>query len=88
MCAIINKYDIHLDMTRSIEMLLDEKSITLLGKIPFEKLVVQAMAEGMSVSEYDPESEISMMIHRVDAFKFGGFLAGTDYPRQQPSAYS
>lgn len=62
MCAIINKYDIHLDMTRSIEMLLDEKSITLLGKIPFEKLVVQAMVEGMSISEYDPESEISMMI--------------------------
>ncbi len=25
---------------------------------------------------------------RVDAFKFEGFLAGTDYPRQRLSAYS
>jgi MinD superfamily P-loop ATPase len=58
--ALINKYDIHLETTGKIEVYLEEQSIPLLAKIPFEKKFVDAMIAGKSIMEYDPDqAEIS-----------------------------
>lgn len=58
-CAIINKHDIHPEMTLQIESYLNDQSILLLGKLPFDESVVKAMIEGQSIVEHDPESELS-----------------------------
>ena len=60
--AFINKFDIHQEVSNKIEAYLSEKSIPLLGKLPFDEVVVQAMIAGQSVPEYAPDSEISKTI--------------------------
>lgn len=61
--AIINKFDIHTGMSEEIERFLDAQSIPLLGKIPFDELVVRAMVAGQSIPEFEPGSEISRIIN-------------------------
>lgn len=61
--ALINKFDIHRKVADQIETYLSEKAIPLLGKLPFDEMVVQAMIAGKSVTEFAPDSEISKIIH-------------------------
>jgi len=71
--ALINKYDIHFTVTEEIEAFLEEKSIPLLGKIPFDKRMVEAMIEGKSNVEFDHKQEISTIIKsawkKLEGFK-------------------
>ncbi len=60
--ALINKYDIHPLSTKEIEEFLKEKSISLLGKIPFEERMVKAMVKGKTIIEFDDRCEISKVI--------------------------
>lgn len=60
--AIINKYDIHKEVSNEIANFLEARSIPLLGRIPFDTSVVQAMIEGKSITEYLPGSEISNIL--------------------------
>jgi len=61
-CALINKYDIHPAIADEIEIFLKEKSIPMLGKIPFDTKMVEAMIEGKSVIEFDDQLEVSHII--------------------------
>lgn len=54
--ALINKFDIHTDMTEQIENYLISSQVELLAKIPFEEGMVKAMILGKSIIEYDPDS--------------------------------
>jgi len=63
--AIINKFDIHTEVSMEIEAFLTEQSIPLLGKMPFDELVVHAMVAERSVPEYAPDSEISNIIRSI-----------------------
>jgi MinD superfamily P-loop ATPase len=58
--AVINKYDINLEITGRIEKFLEEKTIPLIGKIPFDKRLVDAMVAGKSIVEFDPQSELTV----------------------------
>ena len=49
---VVNKYDLNIDMTGKIEEYCKDKGISLIGKIPFDKSVVEAMVEGKTVMEY------------------------------------
>jgi MinD superfamily P-loop ATPase len=60
--AIINKFDIHEEVSKEIENFLEARSIPLLGKIPFDTAVVHAMIAGKSITEYLPGSDISKII--------------------------
>lgn len=63
--ALINKYDIHMEVSKEIEKFLFIQQIPLLGKIPFDESVVHAMIAGKSVTEYLPDSEISRIIRNA-----------------------
>lgn len=60
--ALINKFDIHSEVSKEIEEFLEVQSIPLLGKIPFDESVVRAMIAGQSVPEYDADSEFTRVI--------------------------
>ncbi len=60
--ALINKYDIHPEISEEIKLFLKEKSIPLLGEIPFDKSMVEAMVEGKSIVEFDDKLEISTIL--------------------------
>ena len=63
--ALINKYDIHPGISEEIKQFLKEKSIPLLGEIPFDKRMVEAMVEGKSIVEFDDKLEISTIMKGV-----------------------
>lgn len=48
---IINKYDLNLKMTQTIEDYCANNNISLLGKIPFDEEVVKAMVNGKTIME-------------------------------------
>jgi MinD superfamily P-loop ATPase len=49
---VINKYDLNQDMAKKIENYCNLENIELLGKIPFDKTVVEAVVKAQTVIEY------------------------------------
>jgi MinD superfamily P-loop ATPase len=49
---VINKHDLNPRMTEKIERYCDERGIGLLGRIGFDRSVVEAMVEGKTIIEY------------------------------------
>ncbi len=49
---IVNKYDLNLSMTDQIESMCQKRTVPLIGKLGFDKKVVEAMVEGKSIVEY------------------------------------
>lgn len=60
--VIINKFDLNTEMATQIEKYCDEQNIAVIAKLPFDKLVVDAMLNCQSVVEFAPKSEISKLI--------------------------
>ncbi len=65
MFAIINKYDINLEMSKEIKNFLTSESIQLLAELPFDIKMVEAMIESKSIVEYAPGSETSQLLKNV-----------------------
>ncbi len=49
---IVNKYDLNIDMTGRIQEYCKDNNIDLIGKIPFDKSMVEAMVQGKTIIEY------------------------------------
>ena len=63
--ALINKYDINSEVALEVETYLKRNNIPLLGRIPFDKKMVEAMVESKTIVEYSPDSEIAKTIKEV-----------------------
>lgn len=61
----INKYDLNLTMTETIEERARARNMMLLGRIPFDPLVVEAMVEGKNILEFRKESTTAGVIREV-----------------------
>jgi MinD superfamily P-loop ATPase len=55
----INKADLHPEGTAAIERFCQEEKIQVLGHLPFDTAVTEAMIQGRPVSAYRPDSAIS-----------------------------
>jgi len=62
--VIINKYDLNQKMTNDIERFCFINKITCIGKIPFNKEIVQAMIEGKIILEYS-NKKITKTIKKI-----------------------
>ncbi len=60
---IINKYDLNTEMSDKLEQYCQQEGIELAGKLPFDKIFVEATSQGKTILEYAPTSEIS---HKVE----------------------
>jgi MinD superfamily P-loop ATPase len=58
----VNMYDVNVDNTNKILSFCRENGICILGIIPFDSVVTQAMVNGKTVVEYSPESSVSREI--------------------------
>jgi len=63
--ALVNKYDINEDVTKEIEEYLADNNIELLGKLPFDKKMVEAMVNRKTITEYDGDNVISQELKIV-----------------------
>jgi MinD superfamily P-loop ATPase len=58
----VNMYDINEDNANKISKFCEENGVEVVGKIPFNPVVTEAMTNGKSVMEYSPESNVSREI--------------------------
>lgn len=65
--VVINKYDLDETCTQQIEAWCAEKNIPVVGKVPFDKRMVEAMINKQSISEYAPDSACALELQ--DALK-------------------
>jgi MinD superfamily P-loop ATPase len=63
--AVINRYDLNKEMAEKIEEYCKKEGVPLLGKIPFNPVITDAMVNGKSVIQYAPDSEISRSIREM-----------------------
>lgn len=63
--ALINKFDLNLELSQCITDYLKTKNIPLVAKIPFDKAMVHAMINKQTIVEYQPDSNISKEIKRL-----------------------
>ncbi|GJQ64169.1 MAG: (4Fe-4S)-binding protein [Melioribacteraceae bacterium] len=63
--AVINKYDINKNVAKDIVTFLNEKQIPVLAHIPFSESMVEAMTLGKTIMEYQPQSEIAVIIKEM-----------------------
>jgi MinD superfamily P-loop ATPase len=64
----VNKYDLNLKNTQVIEEYCQESNIKVIGKIPFDKIVIEALVKEMPVVEYSDSisaSEIRDLWNKV-----------------------
>ena len=72
----VNMYDINKDNTEKISSFCKENSIQVVGRIPFNRKVTEAMVNGKTIMEYAPESDVSKEIENIwkscrDSFNLG-----------------
>ena len=63
--AVINKYDINMEISGEIEHFFLEEDIRLIDKLPYDKIMVEAMIRGKTIVEYAYESEIANKIKKI-----------------------
>jgi len=61
----INKYDLNEEKTGEILEYCERNNLGLIGKIPFNPVVIRAMLEGKPVLEYAPQSDVSVELKKM-----------------------
>jgi MinD superfamily P-loop ATPase len=63
--VIINKCDLNLEMTGTLENNLKSEGIPVLGKIPFDDIMICALLEGKTMIEAEPHGKISNELNKI-----------------------
>ncbi|WP_421919266.1 ATP-binding protein [Marinifilum sp.] len=63
--AVINKWDINPEIAKQMESFFLTQGIQLLGKIPFNEEMVNAIVNQQSIVEFQPESDIALIISNM-----------------------
>ncbi|MEM1586741.1 MAG: hypothetical protein QXX99_00035 [Candidatus Bathyarchaeia archaeon] len=61
----VNMYDINLNNTERIERLCEENNVEVIGRIPFDLKVTEAVVNGKTIIEHSPESGVAEEIKRI-----------------------
>ena len=61
----VNKYDLNLENTEKIVEFCKSNGVEIVGKIPFDLVVTEAMVAGKPIVEYAPESRVAQTIKEV-----------------------
>jgi MinD superfamily P-loop ATPase len=60
--VIINKHDINPDMTEQIVSYCTESGVYVLGRIPFDSLMIHSMMALLTLPEFAPTSKIALLM--------------------------
>lgn len=63
--VIINKSDLNLLMTEKIKDWCEGNNIRVAGILAFDKKMVDAMVQGKTITEFDPENPISVELKKI-----------------------
>jgi len=62
---IINKYDLNSSMSKQIEEWCNQNEIAVAGKLPFDRQMTEAMVQSKSITEFNPDLDISNKIEII-----------------------
>lgn len=65
MCAIINKYDINIESSSEVEHYFIQENIQVIGRIPFDTEIVDAMVNEQSIVEFNSEKPLSRELKKT-----------------------
>lgn len=63
--VVINKFDLNLSLSNELETWCQSLQLPVIGKIPFDKLVVDAMVQCKSITDWAPDSAVSNEIKNI-----------------------
>jgi MinD superfamily P-loop ATPase len=63
--VIINKYDLNPSMGKQIEEWCNQNEIEIAGKLPFDRQMTEAMVQSKSITEFNPDLDISKKIEII-----------------------
>jgi MinD superfamily P-loop ATPase len=63
--VVINKYNLNQRLTTKVEEFCVENEVLLVGKIPFESLIVEAMRQAELIIDYDPNSKSTLALKNI-----------------------
>src|SRR4030042_6639852 len=63
--VIINKYDLNSSMSRQIKEWCIQNDIALVGQLPFDRQMTEAMVQSKSITEYKPDLDFSKKIKLI-----------------------
>ncbi|MDD4636297.1 MAG: 4Fe-4S binding protein [Bacteroidales bacterium] len=66
--VIVNKYDLNMEITHVIENWCEEQGVPVVALLPYDEHVVDAMVEGMTLVEYNEESNITKLLRNAYNF--------------------
>lgn len=61
----VNKFDLNIDQTESINRFAKDHDIPFVGKIPFDPIFTKAMIQGKTVLEFDPVSSAGLAVIQI-----------------------
>ncbi|PVX27607.1 MAG: (4Fe-4S)-binding protein [Candidatus Bathyarchaeum sp.] len=61
----INKHDINVENTEKIISFCASKDVEVVGKVPFDPIVIEALVAGMPILEYAPQNPVSEAIVKM-----------------------
>jgi len=63
--VVINRYDLNFSMSKQIEEWCNQNENAIVGLLPFDRQVTKAMVQSKSITEFNPNHEISKKIKAI-----------------------
>ena len=63
--VIVNKYDLNVGMTETIEQLAVQRNLVVLGRVPFDPVFTRSMVQGQTLFEYGAETPTRQVVRDI-----------------------
>ena len=63
--VIVNKYDLNVEMTETIEQLAVQRNLVVLGRVPFDPVFTRSMVQGQTLFEYGEETPTRQVVRDI-----------------------
>ena len=63
--VIVNKYDLNVEMTETIEQLAVQRNLVVLGRVPFDPVFTRSMVQGQTLFEYGEETPTRRVVRDI-----------------------
>ena len=63
--VIVNKYDLNVEMTETIEQLAVKRNLVVLGRVPFDPVFTRSMVQGQTLFEYGEETPTRQVVRDI-----------------------
>ena len=63
--VIVNKYDLNVEMTETIEQLAVQRNLVVLGRVPFDPVFTRSMVQGQTLFEYGAETPTRQVVRDI-----------------------